>query len=83
MTWPPTLDLRSLEARKRLANYSRRTTNTNRHKQINICIDIRTLHHSDKNITKYTKQERARYYGHARKRDTIVGATVEKLACLR
>jgi hypothetical protein len=32
---------------------------------------------------KYTKRERARYYGHARKRDAIVGATIEKLARLR
>jgi hypothetical protein len=43
---------------------------------------LRTLHHSNKNIIKYTKRNRARYYGHARKRNAIVGATVEKLARL-
>jgi isochorismate synthase EntC len=51
--------------------------------KIDICICIRTLHHSNKNIIKFTKQNRARYYGHARKRNAIVGATVEKLARLR
>ena len=29
---------------------------------------IRTLHHSNKNIIKHAKQNRARYYGHARKK---------------
>jgi hypothetical protein len=55
-TWSPTLDLRSLEARKCIAIYSRRTSNINRHKQTNIYIYIyiyiyiciRTLHHSNK-----------------------------------
>jgi hypothetical protein len=50
---------------------------------IYIYIYIRTLHHSNKNIIKYTERNRARYCGHARKRNTIVGATVEKLARLR
>jgi hypothetical protein len=35
---------------------------TNKH--IYIC--IRTLHHSNKNIIKHAKRNRARYYGHAR-----------------
>jgi hypothetical protein len=34
--------------------------------QTYIC--IRTLHHSNKNIIKYVKRNRARYYGHARKK---------------
>jgi hypothetical protein len=29
--------------------------NTNRHKQTDICICIRTLHHSNKNIIKHAK----------------------------
>ena len=36
------------------------------YKQTYIC--IRTLHHSNKNIIKHAKQNRARYYGHARKK---------------
>src|SRR5688500_2502454 len=64
ITWSPTLDLRSLEAQKRIAIYSRRTTNTNRHKQTHIC--IRTLHHTNTNIIKHAKRNRARYYGHVR-----------------
>jgi hypothetical protein len=32
-TWSPKLDPRFLEARKRIAIYSRRTSNTNKHKQ--------------------------------------------------
>jgi hypothetical protein len=44
-TWSPTHDLRSLEAQKQIAIYSRRTTNTNRHKQANI--------YMHKNITSF------------------------------
>jgi hypothetical protein len=48
--------------------------------QANKHICIRTLHHSKKNIIKHAKWNRARYYGHARKkRNAIVKATVEKL----
>jgi hypothetical protein len=36
--------------------------------QTNIYICIRTLHHSNKNIIKHAKQNRACYYGHARKK---------------
>jgi hypothetical protein len=39
---------------------------TGTNKQTYIC--IRTLHHSNKNIIKHAKQNRARYYGHARKK---------------
>jgi hypothetical protein len=69
ITWSLTLDLRFLEAKEQIANYSRRTTNTNMHKQTNICIYIRTLYHSNKNIIKHTKRNRVRYYGHARKKN--------------
>jgi hypothetical protein len=40
----PNLDRRFLEARKRIAIYSRRKANTNRHKQTYTC--IRTLRHT-------------------------------------
>jgi hypothetical protein len=40
----PNLDRRFLEAREQIAIYSRRATNTNRHKQTYTC--IRTLHHT-------------------------------------
>jgi hypothetical protein len=40
------LDRRFLEAQEQIAIYSRHTANTNRHKQTDICICIRTLHHT-------------------------------------
>jgi hypothetical protein len=40
----------------------------NQYKQRNIYMCIRTLHHSKINIIKYAKQNRARYYGHTRKK---------------
>jgi hypothetical protein len=44
ITWSSKLDCRFLEARKWIAVYSRRTTNTNRHNQTYTC--IRILHHT-------------------------------------
>jgi hypothetical protein len=45
-------------------NAKRRQTDTR--KQTHIC--IRTLHHTNTSIIKHAKQNRARYYGHARKK---------------
>ena len=45
-------------------NVKRRQTDTS--KQTHIC--IRTLHHTNTNIVKHAKRNRARYYGHARKK---------------
>jgi hypothetical protein len=41
----PNLDHRFLKAQEQIAIYSRREAKTNRHKQTNIYICIRTLHH--------------------------------------
>jgi hypothetical protein len=46
----PNLDRRFLEAQKQIAIYSRRATNTKRHKQTYTC--IRTLHHTRYDIIK-------------------------------
>jgi hypothetical protein len=40
----PNLDRRFIEAQEQITIYSRRATNTNRHKQTYTC--IRTLHHT-------------------------------------
>jgi hypothetical protein len=45
-------------------NAKRRQTDTS--KQTHIC--IRTLHHTNTDIIKHAKRNRARYYGHARKK---------------
>jgi hypothetical protein len=65
---------------------NRRQTDTS--KQTYIC--IRTLHHSKRNIIiiiiiiiKHAIRNRARYYGHTRKRNVEVEATVKKLTGLR
>jgi hypothetical protein len=42
----PNLDRRFLEAQEQIAIYSRSEAKTNRHKQTNIYIFIRTLHHT-------------------------------------
>ena len=42
----PNLDRRFLEPQEQIAIYSRREAKTNRHKQTNIYICIRTLHHT-------------------------------------
>jgi hypothetical protein len=56
---------RSSETDRTLATHSEyKQAQTN--KQTYIC--IRTLHHSNKNIIKQAKQNRACYYGHARKK---------------
>jgi hypothetical protein len=49
-------------------------------------IYIRTLHHSKRNIIIIIKRpirNRARYYGHTRKRNVELKATVKKLTGLR
>jgi hypothetical protein len=57
------LDLQLLEARKWIAVYLRRTTNTNRHRQTYTC--VRTLHHAKEKMikicnTKYSSLLRSR-----------------------
>jgi hypothetical protein len=49
------LDLQFLEARKWIAVYSRRTTNTNRHRQTYTC--VRTLYHAKENMIKICNTE--------------------------
>jgi hypothetical protein len=55
---------------------------TGTNKQTYIC--IRTLHHSERNIIiiKHAIQNRACYYGHTRKRNVELEATVKKLTGL-